>query len=89
MIPSARNGSNQVEEALRGRLEEMEEELRRGRVEGKLDETWALVGTVGALMERSRGGGQGGLGDWPVAVEEGLAQISGRSWQNNKQVCDI
>ena len=56
----------------------------------------------------SRGGGQGGLGDWPVAVEEGLAQISGsffdflfhslsltcmrhlgRSWQNNKQVCNI
>jgi len=64
------------EEGLRGRLEEMEEELKRGRVKGKLNEMWALLGAVGAFMERGRGDGQGGLGEWAVVDEEGLAQIT-------------
>jgi nuclear pore complex protein Nup54 len=64
------------EEGLRGRLEEIEEELRRGRVKGKLNEMWALLGAVGAFMERGRGDGQGGPGEWAVVDEEGLAQIT-------------
>ena len=96
------------EEELRGKLEEMEEELKRSRVKGKLNEMWALLGAVGAFMERGRGDGQGGQGEWAVVDDEGLAQITqvrffvptsidyvnlcvsiGRSWQINKQACNI
>ena len=103
------------EEELRGKLEEMEEELKRSRVKGKLNEMWALLGAVGAFMERGRGDGQGGQGEWAVVDDEGLAQITQvrffffkffssiitiltcmcvcviwyRSWQNNKQACNI
>lgn len=77
LIPAVRSSSIRVEEEeLRGRLEEMEEELRRGRVKGKLNEMWALLGAVGAFMERGRGDGQGGPGEWAVVDEEGLAQIT-------------
>jgi nuclear pore complex protein Nup54 len=54
----------------------MEEELKRSRVKGKLNEMWALLGAVGAFMERGRGDGQGGgQGEWAVVDDEGLAQI--------------
>ena len=61
---------------MRGKLEEMEEELKRSRVKGKLNELWALLGAVGAFMERGRGDGQGGQGGWAVVDDEGLAQIT-------------
>jgi len=74
------------EEALRGGLEEIEEEVRRGRLRGKLNELWALIGAVGAAAERERGGvggssgsggGQGGGGgEWTVVDEDGLAQLT-------------
>jgi len=77
LIPAVRSSSIRVEEeALRGRLEEMEEELKRGRVKGKLNEMWAVLGAVGAFMERGRGDGQGGQGEWAVVDDEGLAQIT-------------
>lgn len=77
LIPAVRSSSIRVEEEeLRGRLEEMEEELKRGRVKGKLNEMWAVLGAVGAFMERSRGDGQGGQGEWAVVDDEGLAQIT-------------
>lgn len=109
LIPAVRSSSIRVEEEeLRGKLEEMEEELKRSRVKGKLNEMWALLGAVGAFMERGRGDGQGVQGEWAVVDDEGLAQITqvrfldswlhnyvnvcgsfGRSWQNNKQACNI
>lgn len=77
LIPAVRSSSIRVEEEeLRSRLEEMEEELKRGRVKGKLNEMWALLGAVGAFMARGRGDGQGGPGDWAVVDEEGLTQIT-------------
>lgn len=77
LIPAVRSSSIRVEEEeLRGKSDEMEEELRRGRVKGKLNEMWALLGAVGAFMERGRGEGQGGPGEWAVVDEEGLGQIT-------------
>ena len=77
LIPAVRSSSIRVEEEeLRGKLEEMEEELKRSRVKGKLNEMWALLGAVGAFMERGRGDGQGGQGEWAVVDDEGLAQIT-------------
>ena len=76
------------EEALKGGLEEIEEEVRRGRLRGKLNELWALIGAVGAAAERERGGvggssgssgsggGQGGGGEWTVVDEDGLGQLT-------------
>ncbi|KAF5310355.1 hypothetical protein D9611_012026 [Ephemerocybe angulata] len=72
LIPAVRSSAiTPEEEALRGRLEEIEDELRRGRVKGKVNELWALVGAVEAGVERGRGGG----GEWAVVDEEGMAQI--------------
>ena len=59
---------------MRGKLEELEEEMRRGRVKGRLNELWALIGAVGASAERNAGGNTNG--DWAVVDEDGLAQIA-------------
>jgi len=60
---------------LEAQLEEIEEEVRKGRVRGKLNELWALIGSVNAAKERERGMGGSG-GEWAVVDEEGLAQIA-------------
>ena len=64
------------EETLRSKLEEMEEELKRSRIKGKLNEMWALLSAVGVFKERGRGDGQVGQGEWAVVDDEGLAQIT-------------
>jgi nuclear pore complex protein Nup54 len=51
-------------------------EWKRIRVKGKLNDMWALLGAVGAFMERDRGDGQGGQGVWAVVDDEELAQIT-------------
>ena len=56
-----------------GKLEEIEDELRKGRVTGRLNELWALLGAVNASIERGRGGG---MGEWAVDDDEGLGQIA-------------
>lgn len=78
LIPAIRSSAlRPEEEALRGGLEEMDEEMRRGRVKGRLNELWALIGAVGAGVDRNGGGGSGGgQGEWAVVDEEGLAQIA-------------
>ncbi|KAF8065006.1 nucleoporin complex subunit 54-domain-containing protein [Lyophyllum atratum] len=77
LIPAVRSSSiRPEEEQLRGQLEEIEEEVRRGRIRGKLNELWALIGAINAASERGRGGGGGGQGEWAVVDEEGLAQIA-------------
>jgi len=63
------------EEALRVQLEEIEEEVRRGRLKGKLNELWAVVS---ALSNGARGGREAGSSgtEWAVVDEEGLSQIT-------------
>jgi nuclear pore complex protein Nup54 len=61
LIPSIQSsGLRLEEEALRGKLEETEEEMRRARVKGRVNELWALIGALGAGGEgRCFGWGQG------------------------------
>lgn len=76
LIPAIRSSAiRPEEEQLRGKLEEIEEEVRRGRLLGKLNELWALIGAVGASAEKGRNG-DGSGGEWAVVDEEGLAQIT-------------
>ena len=76
LIPSIRSSAlRSEEEALRGKLEELEEELRRGRIKGRLNELWALIGAIGAGGKRNSGG-SGSEGEWAVVDEEGLAQVA-------------
>ncbi|KAG5651339.1 hypothetical protein H0H81_009027 [Sphagnurus paluster] len=76
LIPAIRSSAiRPEEEALRGQLEEIEEDVRRGRIRGKLNELWALIGAVNAATERGSGG-NGTSGEWAVVDEEGLAQIA-------------
>lgn len=75
LIPALRSSSiRPEEEQLRGQLEEIEDEIRRGRFKGKLNELWALIGAVNAATERGRTGGA--AGEWAVVDEEGLGQIA-------------
>ena len=78
LIPALRSSAlRPEEEALRTALEEIDEEVRRpggtGRIRGKLNELWALVGAVTAARERDRR--SGGV-EWTVVDEDGLAQIT-------------
>jgi nuclear pore complex protein Nup54 len=61
-------------------LEEIDEEIRRpggmGRMRGKLNELWALIGAVKAVRERDAKGVSDGNVEWAVVDEEGLAQIA-------------
>jgi nuclear pore complex protein Nup54 len=54
LIPSIRSSAlRPEEEALRGKLEEIEEEMRRARVKGRLNELWALIGALSAEVEKA------------------------------------
>ena len=74
LIPSVRSSAiRPEEEENRGKLEEIEEELRKGRVKGRLNELWALHGAVNASIERGRSGVE-----WAVADDEGWGRL--RRW---------
>ncbi|KAH9925020.1 nucleoporin complex subunit 54-domain-containing protein [Epithele typhae] len=78
LIPALRSSAlRPEEEALRTALEELDEEVRRpggtGRIRGKLNELWALVGAVSAARDRDR---RAGRVEWTVVDEDGLAQIA-------------
>ena len=76
LIPSIRSSAlRPEEEALRGKLEGTEEEMRRARVKGRLNELWALIGALGAGVEKA-GASSGAGGEWAVVDEDGLAQIA-------------
>ncbi|RDX52382.1 hypothetical protein OH76DRAFT_1344803 [Lentinus brumalis] len=80
LIPALRSSAlRPEEEALRTALEEIDEEVRRpggtGRIRGKLNELWALVGAVSAAREKGRSGAGSGV-EWAVVDEDGLAQIA-------------
>jgi nuclear pore complex protein Nup54 len=79
LIPALRSSSiRPEEEALRAALEEIDGEIRRpggmGRIVGKLNELWALVGAVNAMRGANSKGSTDGVG-WAVVDEEGLNQI--------------
>lgn len=78
LIPAVRSSAiRPEEEALRAALEDIDQEIRRpggtGRMRGKLNELWALVGAVTAARERDR---KAGGVEWAVVDEEGLQQIA-------------
>jgi nuclear pore complex protein Nup54 len=50
--------------------------VKRGRLKGKLNELWALIGAVNAARERGGGKNVGSSGEWAVVDEEGLTQIA-------------
>jgi nuclear pore complex protein Nup54 len=79
LIPALRSSSiRPEEEALRAALEEIDGEIRRpggmGRIIGKLNELWALVGAVNATRGANSKGNTDGV-EWAVVDEEGLNQI--------------
>ncbi|KZT64982.1 hypothetical protein DAEQUDRAFT_731954 [Daedalea quercina L-15889] len=78
LIPAVRSSAiRPEEEALRAALEDIDQEIRRpggtGRMRGKLNELWALVGAVTAARERDR---KAGGVEWAVVDEDGLQQIA-------------
>jgi nuclear pore complex protein Nup54 len=79
LIPALRSSSiRPEEETLRAALEEIDGEIRRpggmGRIVGKLNELWALVGAVNAMRGANSKGNTDGV-EWAVVDEEGLNQI--------------
>lgn len=79
LIPALRSSSiRPEEEALRAALEEIDGEIRRpggmGRIVGKLNELWALVGAVNAMRGANSKGSTDGV-EWAVVDEDGLNQI--------------
>ncbi|GBE83336.1 Nucleoporin nup44 [Sparassis crispa] len=78
LIPTLRSSAiRPEEEALRTALEDIDQDIRRpggtGRMRGKLNELWALIGAVNAARERDR---KGGVVEWTVVDDEGLSQIA-------------
>ncbi|KAL6304670.1 nucleoporin complex subunit 54-domain-containing protein, partial [Sparassis latifolia] len=78
LIPTLRSSAiRPEEEALRTALEDINQDIRRpggtGRMRGKLNELWALIGAVNAARERDR---KGGVVEWTVVDDEGLSQIA-------------
>lgn len=78
LIPALRSSSIRAEEeALGVTLENIAEEIKRpgglGKLKGKLNELWAIVGALNATRARDRKDNGSG---WAVVDEEGLAQIA-------------
>ncbi|CCM04498.1 uncharacterized protein FIBRA_06678 [Fibroporia radiculosa] len=78
LIPAVRSSAiRPEEEVLRAALEDIDQEVRRpggiGRMRGKLNELWALVGAVTAARERDR---KTAGTEWMVVDEEGLSQLA-------------
>ena len=76
LIPALRSSSiRPEEEQLRGRLEDIEEEIiRRSRLKAKLNELWALLGAINASREGAKNVNSNG--EWAVVDEEGMTQIA-------------
>ncbi|KAH8102050.1 hypothetical protein BXZ70DRAFT_49810 [Cristinia sonorae] len=78
LIPALRSSSIRAEEeALQSTLQEIAEDIKRpgglGKMRGKLNELWALIGALNAAKERDRKDNSTG---WAVVDEDGLAQIA-------------
>jgi len=69
LIPALRASAlSPEEETLRAKLEEIEGALRAGRLVGRMNELWALLGTLKA----SRGAA---ATQWAVVDEDGLSRL--------------
>ncbi|TDL27801.1 hypothetical protein BD410DRAFT_760973 [Rickenella mellea] len=80
LIPSVRSSAiRPEEEALRDALESLEDEVRKpgvaGRLKGKLNELWAMIGALEAAREKDGKGGDGNV-EWAVVDPEGLQRIA-------------
>lgn len=78
LLPTLRSSAiRPEEEELRVALERIDEDVRRpgglGKMRGKLNELWALLGAVNAARERDR---LNGNVEWAVVDEDGLGQIT-------------
>jgi len=79
LLPAIRSSSiRPEEEQLRGQLEEIEEEVRRGRLKSKLNELWALISAINASERghNAKGSVTGAPSEWAVVDEDGFAQIT-------------
>lgn len=79
LIPSVRSSSIRPEEdALRSMLESLDEEIRRpggvGRLKGKLNELWAMIGAIETARERDQM--KKDNVEWAVVDPEGLQKLT-------------
>ncbi|KAG8837583.1 hypothetical protein FRC18_008807 [Serendipita sp. 400] len=77
LIPLIRSSAiRPEEEQLRGRLEAIEDELRRGNTsKGRMNEMWGVIGQLTALKAREGMGTNEGK-EWAVVDEEGLSRLA-------------
>lgn len=73
LIPAVRSSPiGPEEERLGATLEEIEDELKRGRMKGTMNELWARLSTINAAKDRARIE----TGEWAVVDEDGFAQLT-------------
>ena len=80
LIPSVRSSSIRPEEdTLRSMLESLDEEIRRpggvGRLKGKLNELWAMIGAIETAREREQTKNDNNV-EWAVVDPEGLQRLT-------------
>lgn len=78
LIPLVRSSAiRPEEEQLRGRLESMEDDLRRGSAsKGRMNEIWGVIGQLTALKAREGMEASGEGNEWAVVDEEGLKRLA-------------
>ena len=78
LIPLVRSSAiRPEEEQLRGRLEGMEDDLRRGSAsKGRMNEIWGVIGQLTALKAREGMEASGEGNEWAVVDEEGLRRLA-------------
>jgi len=87
LIPSIQSGGLRLEEEdLRGKLEEIEEEMRRARVECRVNELWALIGARGTGVKA--GASARARCEWTV-VERRVSSRLRKYWQSGRPSCSI
>jgi len=70
LLPSVRSSPiSPEEERLGAALEEIEDELKKGRMKGKINELWAYLSTVQGCAGTE-------TGEWAVVDEDGFAQLT-------------
>ena len=86
LIPSIQSsGLRLEEEALRAKLEETEEEMRRARMKGLLNELWALIGAPGAGVKAGTSAAGVGGRWWTRRVSRRLRKY----WPGCRPSCNI
>lgn len=91
LIPYIRSSSIRPEEdVLRTELESLEEEIVRpggqSRLKGKLNELWAIIGSIEASKELEQKNGDSSV-EWAVVDPEGMQKLTQVSSFNQRQWC--